>query len=641
MAKQKLNVEVVVGLVNRLSKPLQALSRDLRRAGAQLSMAGMGAAASGRAIADPLIDAVKASAELSKNLTEVGIVADVSAARLAQIRPELHRIAAASNQTVNALSEGLKDLTAKGLGFDAALTALPAIAKSATAAGAEMADMSAAASALIDTLKIAPGELQKSLDILTVAGNEGAFELKDMAREFPSLTAALSQIGMTGESAVSTLGAALQVVRKGAGTSAEAANNLLNLLVKLTAPTTVKAMEKQWGYDLPAAFKRWQQQGLNPVEESLRLIQERTGGDAFKIGEIFGDMQVMSALKPMLANMAEYQRIKAASEQSSGAADAQFARRMKEDPTEQFKRLTIQFAKLTDTLGMALLPVLSSIGDRLMPIIERLGAWIDAHKDLATTLTLIVAGFGALMVLLGPLLMGLGGLSAAFAFLPAAAAGFVSLIGLVGKLSAVLMLTPVGVVTTLLVGAAVLIYRHWDQLKGWFAKFWDWMTTAVQSWRAKFTETINNIRATVGEWVDWLMTIPDQLADIGGQIVDGLWQGFESKWGQFQTWMSGLAGSIPETFESVLGINSPSRVFAGIGGHIVDGLQQGMGVTAMPVPSLARAGGPVNMPITINITAPAGSDARDIARLVRSELSGATRQAGRGIGALWDGSDGF
>jgi len=203
------------------------------------------------------------------------------------------------------------------------------------------------------------------------------------------------------------------------------------------------------------------------------------------------------------------------------------------------------------------------------------------------------------------------------------------------------MLTPVGVVTTLLVGAAVLIYRHWDQLKGWFAKFWDWMTTAVQSWRAKFTETINNIRATVGEWVDWLMTIPDQLADIGGQIVDGLWQGFESKWGQFQTWMSGLAGSIPETFESVLGINSPSRVFAGIGGHIVDGLQQGMGVTAMPVPSLARAGGPVNMPITINITAPAGSDARDIARLVRSELSGATRQAGRGIGALWDGSDGF
>jgi hypothetical protein len=65
---------------------------------------------------------------------------------------------------------------------------------------------------------------------------------------------------------VADLTAALEIARRGAGTSEEAATNIANLLAKINSPTVTRAFAKNFGVDLPAALKAAYAQGKTPME---------------------------------------------------------------------------------------------------------------------------------------------------------------------------------------------------------------------------------------------------------------------------------------------------------------------------------------------------------------------------------------
>lgn len=62
------------------------------------------------------------------------------------------------------------------------------------------------------------------------------------------------------------------------------------------------------------------------------------------------------------------------------------------------------------------------------------------------------------------------------------------------------------------------------------------------------------------------------IVDIGKNIVIGLWNGIASMIGWIQEKISGFVGGIVSNVKGVLGIQSPSTVFAGIGGYMSEGL---------------------------------------------------------------------
>jgi TP901 family phage tail tape measure protein len=549
-----LNVAVVVGLVNRLSAPLRRLQQDVGQFTAKMAMAGAGAGAFGAGILLPLRQAVGAATELSSSLTDVGIVADVSAARIAAMRPELRRLAETSNQFVPALAQGLKDLTGKGMALDAAMAALPAIAKTTTAAGAEMADMSAAASALIDNLGIVPAELQRTLDILTVAGNAGAFELKNMAQEFPVLSGKLKALGMQGEAAAASIGAALQVAMKMAGSPAEAANNVANFLGHLTRPGTVDKIKKEWGVNFPAAFKRWQEQGLNPVEESLKLIQQYTNGDQFKISAVFEDVQTVNAILPLLQNYEKYLDIRDRAMAGSGAAQAQFDRRTTEDPAQRFKALSIQVGNLTDRLGQALTPVLLKVVAAVRPLIDRLAAWIDANPELASGIAIGVAALGALSATAGVALLALGPL----VFVLTRLTGATVLLG------RVLLMTPIGRVISL-IGGAVYALAHWQETIGALGRAWDWLLDKMGSggraaWQHVWQVVDDLFFGPFKAMFKWLDEVlggwPSRAYAYGAKVIESLVAGLKSMWHKLIDWLRSL-DLMPDWVKSLFGIGTP------------------------------------------------------------------------------------
>lgn len=68
--------------------------------------------------------------------------------------------------------------------------------------------------------------------------------------------------------------------------------------------------------------------------------------------------------------------------------------------------------------------------------------------------------------------------------------------------------------------------------------------------------------------------LPD-IIDVGKQIIEGLWEGIKSMASWIGDKVSGFVGGLVDDVKGVLGIHSPSRVFAGIGENMALGLGEG------------------------------------------------------------------
>lgn len=506
-----------------LDKTANKASRFANRVGGLLG--GVVSTFSGKKILDSLADITKGSADLSGALAEVQIVAGATQEEIAAIRPEIRQIAYDTIQGTDKVAASLKDLVAKGLDFRPALEALPAIGKGATAAGAAIEDMTATAAAMMQNLDVQAGNVQRSLDILTVEGNKGAFELADMAREFPTLTAQMGLLGQKGEDAVATLGAALQIVRRGAGTSAEAATNLNNLLQKIASPQTIKKLEKNFGIDLPAALKKWRDEGKNTFEEFIKLIAKITdGGDLVKIGDIFEDMQVKQALAPLLAGMKDYEEIKKEALNSLDASAKQFTERVVSDPRLRWQQVGIQITNLKDRIGTGLLPTMEKATNYAGAIVDKITNWADANKELATGITLTISSIGALLLILGPLGIALNGVALLFGFLGSTAGGIKSLFMLAGGARAassafnLLKLTllglPIGWVIAAIIALAAIIYKFWGPIKSFFSGFWDGLTDGLGSVKTSFSSTFEPILSILQPVINVLKQLLNGIKDL-------------------------------------------------------------------------------------------------------------------------------
>lgn len=330
-------------LQNRIkdtSEMLDTLGKNMAKLGGALTVAG-----GGLAHKLGITEAIPEAFQMEHRLRELGNVGQLSAKQLEDMDKRLASISRYTNQMRPEIAEGLNVLVASGIDPTKALDYMNVIGRTATGEQAVIEDISRTAFSVTDNLKVPVSELGKAMDILAMSGKEGRFELKDMASAFPSLTAGASMLGMKGTPAVASLGAALQVAMKGAGEASEAANNLENFIQKVTAPLSVKNFKETFGVDLKQVLLDTAAAGRDPILEVIELMTRLSGGDVFKVSEVFQDKQVLNFIKPMMQNLDEYKRIKASALSAEGVVNSDFEHMMK-TTTEQFKAFKINMKEL-------------------------------------------------------------------------------------------------------------------------------------------------------------------------------------------------------------------------------------------------------------------------------------------------------
>ncbi|QWY14216.2 tail length-measure protein [Xanthomonas phage M29] len=519
---------------SRLATANAAVDANMARRqqmGGQLGGAVASAAALGYAVGAPVMNA----ANYQRENQLIGNTANMTPQEVGALDATIMAESKATNQGANELQRGIGFLVAAGLDARRAQESIRTIGRTTTAAGAEIEDLSKASFTLIDALNIKPEALQGSLDILAYAGKEGNVELKDMAKVLPVLGASFKSLRLEGTEAVATMGAALEIARKGAGSADEAANNMQNFMAKMQSPETLKKAQKLYGIDLNAIIKKAQKTGENPFDATLMAIMKATGDDPKKIGELFGDMQVQNFLKPMIQNWGEYQRIKnEALTKSGGTTDRDFDRMMKTQ-AEQFKAARISADNLAKTFGMALLPTIGSLAVKLGVLLDKTTAFVKDNPALVVGVTkaatavvglrvAALAGGYAFTFIRAPFLQ----LSAAVArFRAARAVGELgrlgtaavsagSWVGRIGLAFAGLGAGPVLGGIAVLVGAALLVRRYWEPIKAFFSGLWQSFSTEAQPALGAFLGAVQPLKpawdavvGVVGQAFDWFVKLID------------------------------------------------------------------------------------------------------------------------------------
>lgn len=340
------------GTVGAVGRGMNGLGGEMEKWGRRTTLAVGGGMVLG--LKDAAAQAIDVEHELANIANTAGVGQMKFKSTMAEWKTGLISTSKATNQTQADLLRGFGALVSKGLDPRVAMTMTRSIGHAATATGSDVEELGRSIYSVYDNLKVPVGDVDRALEMMASAGNEGAFELRDMALYFPQLTASASQLGVKGTKGVASLGAALQIALKGAGDPAEAANNLKNFLAKLSAPETAKAFKK-FGVNYNAEMKKAIASG-DPVMYFAQLTQKVTKGDRMKLGQLFSDMQVQNFLAPMLANMQEYQRIRNQASNSKGLLKQEEVNMMSTF-AEQMKRADINMQaslQSSNLLGISL-----------------------------------------------------------------------------------------------------------------------------------------------------------------------------------------------------------------------------------------------------------------------------------------------
>ncbi len=483
-----LRARLVLSLNDRASPGLDRIPGRLDRIRQALRRISVAAAVvGGLSLLGPLQQAAAFEDTLRQNAITAGETGAAVEEMIQRTRVAYERLARETGQRSRDIAAAAASLIAAGLDDTTIQSLLPTISRVATGTGATLEDLAQTALQLRTQLGLTVEQMPQAFASLIQAGRDGNFELRDMAREFPAILAAARALGMQGPNALTSLAAALQVARQAAGSSSEAANNVLNALQKLASPEVVRNFE-QIGVNLEGVMRDAARRGINPLEALVQKLRERTGGDLFRLQEIFGDRQALMGLLPLIQQTERYLRIR---DNARGASTDLIGQGFE----DRMRGAQMQLQRTTELLEQLSRRFLLVAGTALKPIndaLDRLFTWIDqidaAYPGLIDEVAAWAAGLlaaAAAIGIIGQVFSFLGaGLAVMLGPLQLVFAGLIAIVGV--KLAVFLA------AIALVAGAAYLIWRYWDRIGPWFRSLWE----TIRGWFTGFVDWISGWAAS-------------------------------------------------------------------------------------------------------------------------------------------------
>lgn len=217
--------------------------------------------------------------------------------------------------------------------------------------------------------------------------------------------------------------------------------------------------------------------------------------------------------------------------------------------SDQMDEATRQLGNMKNELGIALLPVMSSLvtvlQDSVVPalltVIDGVTQAIDWFGQLPDGVQAAAGIIAGAFAVGGPALMAIG-----------------SAVSVIGSLAA--LFSPAGLIIGGLIAVAAAWAKWGDDIKAFSADAFDWVVEKAQ------------------QFLDFYLSIPGKMFEIGRNVIVGLWDGLKSAWDEFDILgtIGGWASGIGDRFKSALGIQSPSTVFHEFGMNIGEGLRNGI-----------------------------------------------------------------
>ncbi len=122
----------------------------------------------------------------------------------------------------------------------------------------------------------------------------------------------------------------------------------------------------------------------------------------------------------------------------------------------------------------------------------------------------------------------------------------------------------------------------WQSLSGFFGSLWSGVLGGAQSAWQQLTAVLSSpsplqaLQSVLGSMLTTLGDLPGQFMSLGSSLLQGLAQGVRNAAEQAVAAVGEVAAGLRDRFKAMLGIHSPSRVFATLGSALSLGLAQGV-----------------------------------------------------------------
>lgn len=278
--------------MGRLSRAAGALGRGLDSMGNQWTALATGVAG---------IGTVRSLVALEERFTRLGIAAGKSEEDMDALRETIFDISRQPDIRVDPsqVTSAIEAILEKTGDLEFAENNLRNIAAAISATGAEG---SAIGDILAEFQKMdikKPEAVLKAIDTLNEQGKSGAFTLAELANLGPRVVTAYTALGRTGPQAIREMGAALQLIVQGSGSSEQAATAFEALLRTLQQADKIKMLQAG-GIKLydPEELERGNQV-LRPINELIVEIVEAVDGRGSLLSKVF-DAEAMRAFNTAL-----------------------------------------------------------------------------------------------------------------------------------------------------------------------------------------------------------------------------------------------------------------------------------------------------------------------------------------------------
>lgn len=411
---------------------------------------------------------------------------------------------AQSGIAANELTKFAESAVKMGVAFDV----------SAEEAGQSMAEMRTA-------FKMSQDEVITLADKINFLGNSTPAAAKGIM-EIVQRIGPLGEVGGFASGSIAALGATM----RGMGVQEEiAATGIKNMMLALIAGESATKSQRNamidLGLDSEEVAKSMQKDAEGTTLKILELIKalpkEKQGA---MLATLFGK-ESLSAIAPLLTNMgALEENLKKVGDATKYAGSMNDEYKARAETTANniilFKN---KIAELGISIGSVLLPPLNIFFGKMGAVIDKVSAWSKANPELSSTLTKVAVGAVAVVggiaavalavtTVIGPIALAIS----SFSVLGSSAGTSIGLLtkmitpikmigtafSVVGKaMLANPMVLAIVAIVAVVAGAAYLIYKNWEPIKGFFSNLWSGVKDA-------FSSAWNGIKGVVGTGIEFI-----------------------------------------------------------------------------------------------------------------------------------------
>ncbi|MBN3197471.1 phage tail tape measure protein [Pectobacterium brasiliense] len=380
----------------------------------------------------PVVASVTHYASFEAQLRSISIAHDISSEQEKLMGQQLRQSSQRVNQTPDALLSSAGKLLERGMSKEQikGVTDLTEVlGKTSTASGAALTDLTALSVTLDNVFNLKGAEVQQESLSRMLAGTKQGFSTALMAQYVPALASGFTAMGATGNQALSQLVSSLSAT-KGADTEANTVARLESF-VNAVGRTDIANSYGKAGVNYNALLKSHMKDGYSQYDAAVlignQLIDSK--GSQFQkrwdmaagnvdaqqslmqrygLQEVFRTPEAVNHAMSMKQNWQSYQANQQVmnSPAATQTLELDFARQ-NGTLTARWNRMTTSLLNIALNVGEALTPVLVSLSDALIPILDQLVTWTAANPELVRGIVMAVAGFFAFRMALSGAKLGM------------------------------------------------------------------------------------------------------------------------------------------------------------------------------------------------------------------------------------------